>query len=141
MASPLELAEPGRVLDQHTPLLGLARQDLFDLALADDRAVAATEPDVGEQLDQVGAAHVRAVDQVLAFAAAVQPPRDRDLRELEPRERPVLVVEQELDLAVVGRRPVGRAGEEDVVRLLGPQLVRAQAARGPEQRVGDVRLA
>ena len=39
-----------------------------------------------------------------------------------------------------GWRPVD-AGEEDVVRLLGAQLGRAQRARRPEQRVGDVRLA
>src|SRR5204862_1823334 len=29
----LELAEPGRVLEQHSPLLGLARKDLLDLPL------------------------------------------------------------------------------------------------------------
>ena len=83
VAAALELAEAGGLLDQRPPLLGLARKDLLDLALADDRAVAAAEPDVGEQLDEVGAAHGRAVDQVLALAAAVQPPRDRDLGEVE----------------------------------------------------------
>ena len=36
-------------------------------------------------------------------------------------------------------RPFG-AGEKDVVRLLGPQLVRRERARGPDDRVGDVRL-
>ena len=120
MPPPLELAEPGRVLDQHPPLLGLARQDLLDLALADHRAVRTAEPDVREQLDEVGPAHACAVDQVLALAAPVQPPRDGDLGELEPGEAAVLVVEEQLDLAVVRRRPVGRAGEEHVVGLLGP---------------------
>src|SRR5205085_2277054 len=70
MAPALELAEAGRVLDQRAPLLGLAREDLLHAALADHRAVAAAEPDVREQLDEVGAADGRAVDQVLAFAAA-----------------------------------------------------------------------
>ena len=83
---------------------------------------AAAEPDVGEQLDEVDSANGGAVDQVLALAAAVQPARDRDLAEVELRQRAVLVVEEELDLAVVGRRVAGRAGEEDVVGLLGPQL-------------------
>ena len=55
-------------------------------------------------------------------------------------ERAVLVVEEQLDLAVVGGRPVLAAREEDVVRLLGPELARREAARGPEQRIGDVRL-
>ena len=36
---------------------------------------------------------------------------------------------------------VDGAGEEHVVGLLGAQLVRAQRAGGPEDRVGDVRLA
>ena len=67
----LELAETGRVLDQRTPLLGLRGEDLLDLALADHRAVTAAEADVGEQLDEVGAPHRSAVDQVLALAAAV----------------------------------------------------------------------
>jgi len=139
--TPLELAQARSVLDQRPPLLGLAREDLLDLALADHRAVAAAEPDVGEQLDEVGPPHRGAVDQVLALTAAVQPPGDRDLTEVELRQRTVLVVEEELDLAVVGRCVPGRAREEHVVGLLGAQLVRAQAAGGPEQRVGDVRLA
>ena len=48
------------------------------------------------------------VDEVLALAAAVQPPRDRDLR---PFERAVTgrVVEEQLDLAVLGA--LARASE------------------------------
>jgi hypothetical protein len=49
-------------------------------ALADDRVHAAAEADVGEQLDEVDAAARRAVDEVLALAAAVEPARDRELR-------------------------------------------------------------
>ena len=140
MAAPLELAEPGGVLDQHAPFLRLAREDLLDLALADHRAVAPAETHVREQLDEVGAPNARAVDEVLALAAAVESPRDRDLAEVEPLERAVLVVEQQLDLAEIGRLTARRAREQDVVGLLRPELVRAQAPRGPEQRVGDVRL-
>ena len=136
----LELPEPGRILEQHPPLLGLARENLLDLALADDRAVAAAEPSVRKQLDEVGTAHVRAVDQILALTAAVQPPGDRDLGEVEFSESAVRVVEEELDLAEIGGRAARRPGEEHVVRLLRAQLVRAQRARCPEQRVGDVRL-
>src|SRR5262249_49043781 len=52
----------------------------------------------------------------------------------------VLVVEDELDLAEVDRIATRRAGEEDVVGLLRPELVRAERARGPQDRVRDVRL-
>ena len=88
--------------------------------------MAAAEADVREQLDEVGAPHGRAVDEVLALAAAVQPARDRDLAEVELRQRAVLVVEEQLDLAVVGRRVAGRAGEEHVVGLLRAQLAAAR---------------
>ena len=56
-------------------------------------------------------------------------------------KRAVAVVEQELDLAEAGRAARAAAGEQDVVRLLGPQLGRAQGARRPADPVGDVGLA
>ena len=79
------------------------------------------------------------LSEVLPLAAAVQPPRDRELGVVDG-DRPVLVVEQELDLAEVGRPAVGAAREEHVVRLLGAQLVRAERAGGPADRVRDVRF-
>ena len=139
--SPLEAPEPGGLLDELAPFLGLRAEDLLDAALADDRAHLAAEPDVGEQLDEIRAAHRRAVDEVLPLTAAVQPAHERDLRERQLGQRAVLVVEEELDLAVVGRRTVLPTREEDVVGLLGPQLARSEASGGPEQRIGDVRLA
>ena len=102
----------------------------------------AAESDVRQELDQIGAPHGRPVDEVLALAAADEPARDRDLREVElAAEATVGVVEDELDLAVVGRRVVAAAGEQDVVGLLGAERRRRQRARGPDDRVGDVRLA
>src|SRR3954447_26566822 len=98
----LELPEACRILQQHAPLLRLARQNLLDLALADHRAVAAAEARVREQLDEVGAPNGRTVDQVLPLAPAVQPPGDRNLAEVELGEPSVRVVEKELDLAEVG---------------------------------------
>ena len=102
--------------------------------------MAASEADIGEQLHEIGAPHCRLVDEVLALAAAVQPPRDRDLAELQLWELTVRVVEQQLDLAPVRRRVTRRPREQDVVRLLRPELGRRQRTRGPEQRVGDIRL-
>ena len=140
MPAPLEAAEAGGLLDELAPLLGLRAEDLLDAALADDRPHLAAEADVREQLDEIGAPHRRAVDEVLALPAAVQAAHERDLGERKLGERAVLVVEEELDLAVVGRRPVLAAREQDVVGLLGAKLARREASRGPEQRVGDVRL-
>ncbi len=140
MAPRLEAAEPGRLLDQRAPLLGLRREDRLDLALADDRVHPLAEAEVGEDLDEVEPPHRRAVEEVLALAAAVQPARDRELGVVD-RDRPVLVVEEQLDLAEVGRPAIRAAREEDVVGLLGAQLVRAERAGRPADRVGDVGFA
>ena len=72
-------------------------------------------------------------------AAAMKSAGNRELGKLD-RSLTVLVVEKQLDLAIVGGRPVLAAREEDVVRLLGPELARREATCGPEQRIGDVRL-
>ena len=136
----LEAAEPGSLLDERAPLGGLRAEHRLDAALRDHRAQAAAEADVGEQLDQVEAAHRRAVHEVLPLAAAVQPARERHLGERQVGPGAVLVVEDQLDLAEVGGLAARGPGEEDVVGLLGAQLVRAQRPGRPEDRVGDVRL-
>jgi len=48
----------------------------------------AAEPEVGEQLDEIDAAHCRAVQQVLALAPAVEPAGNR---KLGVRQRPFAV--------------------------------------------------
>ena len=119
----LELAEPGGLLDEMAPVLRSRRKDSVDLSLRDDRVHRPAEADIGEQFDEVGAAHSRLVDEVLALAAAHEPARDRDLAEVDlVAEAAVAVVEEELHLAVVGGLARRGAAEEDVVRLLGAQL-------------------
>jgi hypothetical protein len=140
VAAALELPEPGGFLDERASLCRLRGEDLLDAALADDGVHPATETDVGQKLDHVGPAHVRPVDKVLALTAAREPPRDRDLGELE-RAVTVLVVEEKLDLGKRRRLAAVTASVQDVVRLLRPELARAQAAGGPNDRVADVRLA
>ena len=66
----------------------------------------AAEPDVGEQLDEVRATDGGLVDEILALATADEAARDRDLAVVDlVAEASVLVVEDELHLAVVGGRP------------------------------------
>ncbi|TMK78080.1 MAG: hypothetical protein E6G45_07480 [Actinobacteria bacterium] len=71
MVPALEAAEAGGFLDERAALLRLAREDLLDTALTDDRAHLTAEADIGEELDEIGSAHRRAVDEVLALAASV----------------------------------------------------------------------
>ena len=140
MTATLEPAEPGGVLDQRAALLRLRGEDLLDLPLRDHGASGASQTHIGEQLDEIGAADGRSIDQVLPFTAAMQPPHDRDLGERQVGERAVLVVQEQLHLAKRGRRTIAGAREEDVIGLLCPQLAWAEAPRRPQQRVGDVGL-
>ena len=141
MAAELEAAEARGFLDERPALGRLGAENGLDAALRDDRAQPAAEADVGQELDEIDAAHRGAVDEILALAAAVQPPRQRDLRERQVGPRAVVVVEDELDLAEIDRLAAGRAHEEHVVGLLRTELVRGERARGPQDRVRDVRLA
>ena len=85
--SALELPEPGGLLDERAPVLRLRRKNLLDLALPDDRVHRRAETDIGEDLDEIGAPHRRAVDEVLTLAAAHEPPGDRDLARSRDRAR------------------------------------------------------
>src|SRR6185503_20202749 len=131
--APLELSEPCGLLDQGAAVFGLGGEHGVDFPLADDRVHGAAEADVCEQLDEVGAPDRRAVDEVLPLAAADEPPRDRDLRVVELRAEPaVLVVEEQLDLAVIRGLARRRAAEEHVVGLLRAHLRRCERAGGPD---------
>ena len=142
MAATLELPEPGCLLDERAPVLGPRREHGVDLSLRHDRVHRPAEPDVREQLDEVGAAHRRAVDEVLPLTPAYEPARDGHFAEVELlAEAAVLVVEYELDLAVVGRGPGSGATEEDIVGPVGAKLGGRERARRPDDRVGHVRLA
>ena len=141
MPPALELPEPRRLLHERPPILRLRREHLLDLALPDDRVHRRAEPDVREDLDEIRTPNSSAVDEVLALCPSHEPPRDRDLREVEIGPRAVLVVEDELDLAVLCGLPVAAACEEHVVGLLGAQLGRRERAGSPDDGVGDVRLA
>ena len=99
----------------------------------------AAESEVGEQLDEIDAAHRRAVQQVLALTPAMEPAGNRKLGVRE-RPFPIGIVEEQLDLAEVLGRTAAAACEEDVVRLLGPQLRGSQRPGRPDDGVGDVGL-
>ncbi len=140
MTTALELPEACGLLDERAPILRLGRENLLDLPLPHDRVHRRPEADVGEDLDEIRAPHGCAVDEVLAFGPTDEPSRDRDLGEVEVGPGAVLVVEDELDLAVLRRLAIAPAREEDVVGLLGSQLGRRQRAGRPDDRVGDVGL-
>ena len=85
MATALEPSQPGRLLDERTPLAGRRGEDRLHLALADDGARPRPETDVREQLDDISPSDGRTVDEVLAFPAAVETAGDRHLLEVDSR--------------------------------------------------------
>jgi hypothetical protein len=140
MAALLEAAEPGGLLDERTALSRFRAENLFHPPLSNDRMELGAEPDLRQELDDVDSPDAGAVDQVLTLAASVETSSDGKLGELD-RPIAVLVVEEELHLGERSGCAARPAGVKDIVGLLGPQLARAQAAGGPDDRVGDVRLA
>ena len=141
MPSALELPEPCGLLDERAPVLRPRREHLLDLALPHDGVHRRAETDVGEDLDEIGAPHCGAIDEVLPFGPTYQPAGNGDLGEVEIRPRAVRVVEDELDLAMLGGPAVAAAREEHVVGLLGAQLRRRQRPGRPDNRIRDIRLA
>ncbi len=135
------LAEPGRLLDQKPPIAGLRVDYLLHPALADHRVHLASEVRVSEDLDHIDKPAARAVQPVLALAAALHPAPDRDLRELAPRRLAIRVVQHHLDLGIAAGRLRLAASEDHVLHGLAADRERALLPEGPEHRVGDVRLA
>ena len=84
--------------------------------------------------------HGRPVHRVLAVAGPEQGPRDRHLGEL-CRKPPGRVVDRERDLGAAERRPLGGAGEDDVVHLRGADHSRSLRPEHPRHGVDDVRLS
>ncbi len=164
-AAGLVLGDAGRFFDELTAVGRPRAQDHPDLALLDDRVGLGAEPGVHQELVHVAQAALRAVDEVLALARAVQAARDLDVAHGLHR-----VGEQDLGggLAVTVQRrlvAVGRCGrrhrhtaqsqphlssarglpgvaaaEDDVFHLVAAEALGALLAEHPRQRVGDVAL-
>jgi hypothetical protein len=140
LLAPPVLEDPRGLLDDEPPLLGPGVEHGIDLALRDDHVLLATHAGVGEQLLDVEQAARHAVDGVLGVAAAEQRARDGDLVELDGQHAR-RVVDGEAHLGAPQRRPLGGAGEDDVVHLLGPDRAGGLGAQHPADGVDHVRLA
>ena len=133
------LGDAGRLLDQRTALLGPARQDGVELALADDGVRILAQARVVQDVGDVHEARRRIVDEVLALAGAVHATRDGDLGEID-RKGVVGVVEHERDLGEAHRLARRRTREDHVLHGLAAQLLGALLAEHPQDGVGHVGL-
>ena len=139
LLSLLVLEDAGCLLDEQATVLGTGAQHVLQRALGDDRMRVTTETGIVENVEYVHEARGRAVDEILALAAAVHAPRDDDLVEVE-RERAIGIVEHEVDLGQSDRLTRRRAGEDDVFHRLAAQLLGALLAQHPQDGIRDVRL-
>ena len=127
-------------LDERAAFFGTRVQNLVETALTDDRVSVAPESGVREQVLDVHETSRRLVDQVLGLPVAEHAARDGDFVELE-RQRPVGVVEHEVDLGNTNCLPGRGTRENDVFHRRTAELFGALLAKHPEHGVGDVRFA
>jgi hypothetical protein len=134
------LRDPGGLVEERAPVLGLGADHLVDAALVDDRVAVAAEPGVQEHLANVAQTALRLVQEVLRLAGAEQAARDRDLGELD-RQEGVRVVERQRDLGHRQRRALGGSREDHVRHRVRAQGLPRHLAEAPAHRFHHVRLA
>ena len=132
--------DAGGLLKDLPAVGGFHRQDLVDLALADDGVALPAQAGVHEQLVDVLQAHRAAVDVVLALPGAVVPAGHHDLALLQVKEVGG-VVQHQGDLRVAGLLALGRAAEDHVLHLAPPEGAGGLLPHHPADGVGDVGLA
>src|SRR5690606_23541804 len=105
-------------------------QDDVDLPLLDDAVGAVRHADVGQQVANVAQAARLAIDEVLAFAAAVDAASDLNLGRIVVEDASA-IVEDERRLGRVRRAARAGAAEDDVGHLLAAEGLDALSAEDP----------
>ncbi len=143
VAARMQAGNAGRLLEDESSRLGLGRDDLADLALADERGRAGAGGGVGEQELHVARAHLLAVDPIGRARLPLDAAGDLDrLVVVEGGRRAAVgIVEQKPDLGDVARRPLAGAGEDDVVHARAAHGLERALAHHPAQGLDQVRLA
>ena len=135
------VAADARRLFKHDPAGGVARlQQLVHAPLLDDAVGGGPGTGPQEQVADVLEPGGRAVDEVLGFATAVDPPPNHHLVAVELQDPP-RVVEGELGLGEASGLAAGRAVEDDVGHLFATEALGALVAQDPLDGIDDVALA
>ncbi len=135
-----EFGDTCRLLENIAALIRFCTDDLRDSALSDDCIAVSAEAGVHEQLVDILQADIPAVDEILAVAAAVEPPRDRDLR-LRFGQRMVTVVDRQRHSGKAHLLALRRTGKDDILHALAAQLLRGLLAQHPADGIADIALA
>ena len=139
----LELGNPGCLLEQHPPVLGVCIDQGTDVPLADDGVGLGVEAGVEKQLADVAQPAGRVVDVIFALAGTIESSGDADFGEHVVRNRQLLPgeLDGQGDLGHAERMPRLAAGENQVLHFLPAQLLGTLFAEHPADRVRDVALS
>ena len=132
-----ELGNARRLLKDLTALTALDRQDLIDLALADDGIALPAHAGIHKELVDVLQAHRLLIDIVFRLAAAVIAAGHRHLR-LVAVENMLGIVDHQRHLCKAHGAALFRAAEDHVLHLGAAELAAVLLAHDPADGVGDV---
>ncbi len=135
-----QAAHPGGLFDQRPAGGGDGLDDEVDVVLGHHRVAVLAQASAGQQRIDVLQPGRGAVDVVMAFAGAIEPPRDFDLAKLD-RQPAIRVVDHEGHL---GHPDLGFAratGIDEVLHALAANLARVALPQRPADGVHQVGLA
>ena len=136
------LGDARRLFKDIAPVLALARKDLGNLALSDDRIALAPDAGVHEQLMNILQPHRAAIDEILALARAEIAARDRDL--VIGDIHAVLaraVVKGDRHLGKTHRLARVRTPENDILHLGAADILAGNLTKHPAHRVRNIGFA
>ena len=130
-----EFGDTGGLFKNLPALAAFGREDLIDLALANDGVALLAHAGVQEQFRHILEPDRLAVDVVLTFPAAVIPAGHRHLRLLHGGKDMSRIVQNQRHLGKPHRGPLLRAAKDDVLHLGAPQSLGALLAHDPADGV------
>ena len=136
----LVLDDAGGFLKDLAPVLRAHGEYVVDAALADEGIALLADACIAEKVYNIAQTAGRAVEFVLALAAAVDAAGNLDFGKVH-RQRLVLVVERQRHFAKRQAAALFRAVENDILHLRAAQRLGTLLAKHPAHRVGDVGLA
>ena len=143
LAALLVLGDAGRFFQVDAQVLRTRLDDLADHALLDDRVAARAQAGAEEQVGDVAAPALGAVEVIVAAAVAADRALDRYLveRGVLAGDGVVGVVEDQFHRGLRHRLAPGRAGKDHVGQRIAAQAAGRAFAHHPAHRIDDVGLA
>ncbi len=143
LAAFLVLGDAGGFLQVDAQILGPGLDDLADHALLDDRVAARPQAGAEEQVGDVAAAALGAVEVVVALAVAADLALDRDFVERGEfaGDGVIAVVEDQFDGRLRHRLARRAAGKDHVGQRVAAQAAGGTLAHHPADRIDDVGFA